>query len=105
MSGLDFNNKFDEIDEYDFELPDGRTVDVKFTSHDNGSLILGPKVQQDKDKLADLYVLAKGGEHLVCLVGYIEGEEIYNNYKVHPRIKKRLRFVEQEELKPITDLV
>lgn len=105
VTGIDPANSVDTIDLYDFVLPDGRTVDVKHTPHQNGTLVLGPKASRDKEKLADIYVLTKGSEHMVDIVGYRGGNTLFNSKKFHPGIGKEVSYLTQEELIPIEYLL
>lgn len=99
------DTKIDEVDLYDFVLPDGRTVDVKASKHKHATLILGPKQSKDHSRLADLYVLAVGTGPIIDVVGYAKGETLWNNYTLHPKIKAKKRWLPQEELIPIEELV
>ena len=105
VTGIDFASRVDEIDFYDFVLPDGRTVDVKHTPHDNGTLVLGPKAERDIRRLADLYILTTGQEHIIDVIGYRGGRTLYNNYRYHPGIGCFKRYLKQSELIPVEDLL
>lgn len=105
LMGIRMATDIDQVDLYDFVLPDGRTVDVKHTKYRNGTLAIIPNKSMTRERLADLYVLTTGKEPVIDVVGYIEGEILWDNYSYHPKIKKMRRWLPQEGLKPIEELV
>jgi hypothetical protein len=105
LTGIPMATELLEVDEYDFILPDGQTVDVKHSKHRHATLMLGPKVEKDRTRLADIYVLTVGEPPDIDVVGYAEGDVLYENFKEHPRLGAYKRFMWQRELTPIEVLM
>lgn len=103
VTGLSPATPVDQKDFFDFILPNHRTVDIKFTKYDNGSLIIHTK---DTSRLSDLYVLVTGEPPMFTVRGYITGTDLWDlGLRHHPKLKTLVRYANQRELRDIAEIL